>query len=62
MSDTFEFNNIPYSDLPGDWSTALKLSWIDCPKLVTSFSSSVMLWSINPNARPSNLIKPEGDQ
>ncbi|MEL7286257.1 MAG: hypothetical protein AAGJ57_01465 [Pseudomonadota bacterium] len=40
MSDTFEFNNIPYSDLPGDWSTALKLSWIEQGDAVVTASKT----------------------
>lgn len=38
MSDKFEFNNIPFSDLPGDWSTPLKLSWIEQGDAVVSAS------------------------
>lgn len=40
MSDAFEFNNVPFSDLPGDWSNALKLSWIEQGDAVVNASKT----------------------
>lgn len=40
MSDAFEFNNIPYSDLPDNWSNALKLSYIEQSDAVVDASKT----------------------